>query len=223
MKNNTFWALLLVPSLSLWATLTRAEPTPASPASAPCEPSAAPLATTPASDAWQLGAYAELDLGILIFLRQGTAIAGGVKYGPFRAGLSYASFLSNPALGGVPKGFDLRVNHLIGLNLAYFIAQDSDDGFYVQAMFHIKQQGVTNKATGAHVDLDSLALGLELGYVWKVYKGLYVAPRVGALYYVKTPQPGNDPVMVGDRTYDNERHKHWDTYYIPTLSLGYSW
>jgi hypothetical protein len=73
------------------------------------------------------------------------------------------------------------------------------------------------------VDLDSLALGMELGYVWKVYKGLYVAPRVGALYYVKKPQPGNQPVTVGDRTYDNSRHKNWDTYYIPTLSVGYSW
>ena len=90
-------------------------------------------------------------------------------------------------------------------------------------MFHIKEQGVTNQATGAHVDLASRALGLELGYVWKVYKGLYVAPRVGALYYVKTPQPGNQPIAVGDRTYDNSRHKDWDTYFIPTLSLGYSW
>ena len=51
-------------------------------------------------------------------------------------------------------------------------------------MFHIKQQGVTNEATGDHRDLDSLAAGLEVGYVWKFWKGLYVAPRVGALYYV---------------------------------------
>jgi hypothetical protein len=90
-------------------------------------------------------------------------------------------------------------------------------------MFHIKQQGLTNEATGAHRDLDSLAAGLELGCLWKVWKGLYVVPRVGALYYVKTPQPGNAPVQIGDRAYDNSRHKTWDTYFIPTLSVGYSW
>lgn len=170
-----------------------------------------------------VGAYAELDAGILIFLRQGVGIAGGAKYGPFRAGVSYATFLSNPSLGGVPDGFDLRVNYLVGFNAAYFIGQETDKGFYVQAMLHIKQQGVTNQDDGAHVDLNSLATGLELGYVWKVYEGLYVAPRVGALYYVNKPQPGNDPVQVGSAEYDNSRHKNWDTYYIPTLSVGYSW
>lgn len=170
-----------------------------------------------------VGAYAELDAGILIFLRQGVGIAGGAKYGPFRAGVSYATFLSNPSLGGVPDGFDLRVNYLVGFNAAYFIGQETDKGFYVQAMLHIKQQGVTNQDDGAHVDLNSVATGLELGYVWKVYKGLYVAPRVGALYYVNKPQPGNDPVQVGSAEYDNSRHKNWDTYYIPTLSVGYSW
>src|SRR5262249_25681880 len=151
-----------------------------------------PVPTEP-TDGWRVGAYAEVDLGILVFLKQGTGIAGGVVYGPFRAGLSYASFLSNPSLGGVPDGFDLRVTHLIGINAAYFIGERTDRGLYVQGMFHIKEQGVTNKASGAHVDLPSLAVGLEVGYVWKLYKGLYVAPRVGALYYVKTPQPGNQP------------------------------
>jgi len=172
---------------------------------------------------YRLGAHAEVDLGILAFLKQGTAIAGGATYGPFRAGLSYASFLSNASLGGVPEGFDLRVNYVIGINAAYFIAQDTDRGFYVQPMLHIKQQGVTNQANGAHVDLSSVALGLELGYVWKIYEGLYVAPRVGALYYLKSPQPGNGPIDVGGRSYDNDRHKNWDTYFIPTLSVGYSW
>lgn len=217
MTNNTLRALLLPVLLALPTTVAAAEPTMALPATAP-----APTGTATA-EGYRLGAHAEVDLGILAFLRQGTAIAGGVTYGPFRAGLSYASFLSNASLGGVPEGFDLRVNYVVGINAAYFIAQNSNRGLYVQAMFHIKEQGVTNKATGAHVDLDSLALGLELGYVWKVYKGLYVAPRVGALYYVKNPQPGNQPVTVGDRTYDNARHKDWDTYFIPTLSVGYSW
>ncbi len=219
MTNNLSLALL---ALSLLApTLATADTAPTT-ETAPAPSLTAPPAM-PTSEGYHLGAHAEVDLGLLAFLRQGTAIAGGVTYGPFRAGVSYASFLSNASLGGVPDGFDLRVNYLVGINAAYFIGQKSDRGLYVQAMFHIKQQGVTNQNTGAHVDLDSLAAGLELGYVWKVYKGLYVAPRVGALYYITKPQPGNEPVQVGDRMYDNDRHKNWDTYFIPTLSVGYSW
>lgn len=222
MTNHASRNLFLVPALlTLSTSLVAAAPSVEAPAT-PAEPDATALSEV-ARDGYHLGAHAEVDLGILAFLRQGTAIAAGVTYGPFRAGLSYASFLSNPSLGGVPDGFDLRVNHLVGINAAYFIGQDTDTGPYVQAMFHIKEQGLTNQATGARVDLDSLALGLELGYVWKFYEGLYLAPRVGALRYVKTPQPGNEPVAVGDRLYDNDRHKDWDTYFIPTLSVGYSW
>jgi hypothetical protein len=171
----------------------------------------------------KLGAHFEVDLGLMAIMPQSAGLAGGVVWGPFRAGISYATFKSNSSFGGTPEGFMLRVNYIIGINASYFIGRSTDDGFYVQGMFHIKQQGVTNNATGDSKDLDSLATGLELGYVWKVYKGLYVAPRVGALYYVKKPQPGNNPVQIGDRTYDNARHKDWDTYFIPTLSVGYSW
>lgn len=219
MTNHLSLAALL--TLSLAASVASAEPTPAPP---PAEtPAPAPAKDGPSGSDFRLGAHAEVDVGVLAFLKQGTAIGGGVTYGPFRAGLSYASFLSNASLGGVPDGFDLRVNYLIGINAAYFIGQKTDKGLYVQGMVHIKQQGVTNKSDGAHENLDSVAVGLELGYVWKIYKGMYVAPRVGALYYVDKPQPGNKPVEVGDRMYDNDRHKNWDTYFIPTLSLGYSW
>jgi hypothetical protein len=180
--------------------------------------------TAPSAKApYHLGAHFEVDAGLMIALKQAAGFSGGVVYGPFRAGLSYATFQSNGKFGGVPDGFNMRVNYLIGINASYFIGRRTDEGFYVQGMFHIKQQGVDNKETGDHVDLSSLAAGLELGYVLKVYKGLYVAPRIGALYYVKKPQPNNEPVMVGDRTYDNARHKDWDTYFIPTLSVGYSW
>lgn len=174
---------------------------------------------------YRLGAHAQLDLGILFAMRQGAAFSGGVVWGPFRAGLSYATFLSNSAFGGTPKGFDLRANYIVGVNASYFIAQRTDEGLYVQAMFHIKQQGVTNKGTGDHKDLDSLAAGLELGYVWKIYRGLFVSPRIGALYYVKSPQgsSANKPIQIGDRTYNNGRHKTFDTYFIPTLDVGYSW
>ncbi len=172
---------------------------------------------------YRLGAHFEADVGLMAVMRQSAGLAGGVVWGPFRAGLSYTTFLSNSAFGGTPEGFSMRVNHIIGINAAYFIARSTDDGLYVQGMFHIKQQGVTNEATGDHKDLDSLAAGLELGYLWKVYQGLYVAPRIGALYYLKSPQPGNNPVQIGDRAYDNPRHKDWDTYFIPTLSVGYSW
>jgi hypothetical protein len=178
----------------------------------------------PAAKPYHLGAHAELDVGALIALKQGAAFAGGVVYGPFRAGMSYATFLSNKSFGGTPDGFTMRANYIVGLNASYFIARSTDDGLYVQGMFHIKQQGVTNTENGAHVDLNSLAAGLELGYVWKVYQGLYVAPRIGALYYLKKPQgAGSHPVDVGGKPYDNDRHKNFDTYLIPTLSVGYSW
>jgi hypothetical protein len=180
--------------------------------------------TDASAPARRFGAYADLDAGLMVVMKQAAGLSGGVVLGPFRAGLSYATFLSNSAFGGVPDGFSMRANYIIGINVAYFIAKHTDEGLYVQAMFHIKQQGITNETTGAHRDLDSLAAGLELGYVWKVWKGLYVAPRVGALYYVKRPQGwDNNPVMVGDLAYDNDRHKAWDTYFIPTLSVGYSW
>jgi hypothetical protein len=206
-------------SAALLAALIAAAPAAA--AAAPTEP--APSLSAPAPK-YRLGAHAEIDAGVLIALRQGAAFAGGVVWGPFRAGLSYATFLSNASFGGTPEGFSLRANYIIGINASYFIGQSADSGLYVQAMFHIKQQGVTNEATGDHADLDSLASGLELGYVWKVYKGLYVAPRIGALYYLKSPQgPDNKPIQIGDRAYDNGRHKVFDTYFIPTLSVGYSW
>jgi hypothetical protein len=190
---------------------------------APTPPTAqvvAPAAPAP----YRLGAYAEADAGLMLVMKQAAGLQAGVVWGPFRAGLSYTTFLSNSTFGGAPEGFSLRVNYIIGLNAAYFIGRRTDEGLYAQAMLHIKQQGVTNEATGAHRDLDSLAAGLELGYLWKVWKGLYVAPRVGALYYIKSPQgPDNAPVQIGDRAYDNGRHKVWDTYFIPTLSVGYSW
>jgi hypothetical protein len=193
-------------------------------AAAPAVADEPPTTTVTAKPARRLGAHAELDLGLLLAAKQGAAFAGGAVWGPFRAGLSYATFLSNSTFGGTPEGFTMRVNYIVGLNASYFIGQKTDKGLYVQAMFHIKQQGVTNDATGDHKDLNSLAAGLELGYVWKMYKGLYVAPRIGALYYVKRPQGAdNNPVRIGDRDYDNSRHKVFDTYFIPTLSLGYSW
>lgn len=173
---------------------------------------------------YHLGAYASLDVGILLAMKQGAAIAGGVVWGPFRAGLSYATFLSNASFGGTPEGFSLRANYIVGLNVAYFIAQSSDEGLYVQAMLHLKEQGVTNLATGDSKNLDSIASGFELGYVWKLYRGFYICPRVGALYYFKSPQGSdNEPIQIGDRKYDNSRHKVFDTYFIPTLDIGYSW
>lgn len=33
----------------------------------------------------------------------------------------------------------------------------------------------------------------------------------------------NLPVRIGNLDYDNSRHKVFDTYFIPTLSVGYSW
>jgi hypothetical protein len=211
-------------STSLVALPALAEVAPVAPPAAPADEAAQPATAVPTTNAYQLGAHFELDVGVLLALRQSAAFAGGVVYGPFRAGLSYATFLSNASLGGVPEGFTLRANYILGLNASYFIGRSTDDGFYVQAMFQIKQQGVTNIDTGDHEDLNSLVTGLELGFLWKVYRGLYVCPRVGALYYLKSPQgPDNQPVSIGDKDYDNDRHKVFDTYFIPTLSVGYSW
>jgi hypothetical protein len=212
---------LLAAGLAAFSLLSSSTALAESPMQTPTVPTVHADSAPPAS---RWGAYADIDAGLMIVMRQSAGLSGGVVWGPFRAGLSYATFLSNSDFGGVPEGFSMRVNHIIGLNASYFIAKHTDEGFYVQGVFHIKQQGITNEANGAHRDLDSLAAGLELGYVWKIWKGLYVAPRVGALYYLKKPQgPNNEPVLIGDRAYDNDRHKDWDTYYIPTLSVGYSW
>lgn len=221
MKNIGSFLLAGALSTPTFAASAWADDVSGSPAAAPAT---APAPAADTARAYHLGAHAELDVGALVALKQGAAFAGGVVYGPFRAGMSYATFLSNKSFGGTPDGFQMRANYIIGFNASYFIAQRADEGLYVQGMFHIKQQGVTNTENGAHVDLDSLAAGLELGYVWKVYRGLYVAPRVGALYYLKKPQgSGNRPVLVGGKEYDNDRHESFDTYLIPTLSVGYSW
>ncbi len=209
-------------------SLTLAVLLAAAPAAAQDAPPAASTSQTTAAPAtrapYHLGAHAEVDAGLMMVMKQSAGIVGGVVWGPFRAGMSYATFLSNASFGGVPDGFAMRVNYIVGFNASYFIGRRSDDGLYVQAMFHVKQQGITNEATGDHKDLGSLAAGLELGYVWKFFHGLYVAPRVGALYYVQSPQgASNAPIQIGDRAYDNSRHKTWDTYFIPTLSVGYSW
>src|SRR5262249_1057907 len=77
---------------------------------------------------YRLGGDGELELGILLFMKEGAAFSGGVVYGPFRAGLSYATFLSNSSFGGAPDGFSLRANYILGLNASYFIAQTTDEG-----------------------------------------------------------------------------------------------
>ncbi len=220
-------ALIVLPARAdvapVSAPVAPADPVAPSAPAAPADVASKPM-SEPAKKNYRLGAHFELDVGVLIFLRQSAAFAGGVVYGPFRAGLSYATFLSNSSFGGAPEGFTLRANYIVGFNASYFIARSTDDGLYVQAMFQIKQQGVTNIDSGAHKDLNSLGAGLELGYVWKVYRGLYVCPRIGALYYLKRPQgPDNEPVPIGDKDYDNDRHKVFDTYLIPTVSVGYSW
>ncbi len=106
---------------ALPALANAAAAAPAAPAEAAPEPPPAPTAE-PATKPDRLGAYFELDVGVLIALRQSAAFAGGAVYGPFLLGLSYATFLSNPSLGGVPDGFTLRANDIGGLNAGYVIA-----------------------------------------------------------------------------------------------------
>jgi hypothetical protein len=101
-------ASTLVPALALLASApVHAE--------APALASEATAAAAP-EPAYRLGAYADVDAGLMVALKQSAGLSGGAVWGPFRAGLSYATFLSNGAFGGVPDGFSMRVNYIIGFN-----------------------------------------------------------------------------------------------------------
>jgi hypothetical protein len=80
---------------------------------------------------------------------------------------------------------------------------------------------VTENSSGSSVALYSQLLGPELGYEWNFFQGLYIAPRIGALYYLQSPQgSSHDPVLVGGSQYDNPKHRLFDLYY--TLLIGWN-
>lgn len=166
--------------------------------------------------------FTELDLGLLA-MSGGIGSYSGVRKGPHSFEVGFQQFKSNASLGGTPDGFDLKVDYIYSVHYSYFWNGKNDKGFFTRVMYHNKKQVVTEKCSGMSKNLYSDLVGIEIGYLFRVYKGLYITPRMGALYYLKSPQgKGNNPVQVGNSFYDNGRHKNWDTYFIPTVSVGYS-
>jgi len=166
--------------------------------------------------------FTELDLGLLA-MSGGIGSYSGLRKGPHSFEVGFQQFKSNASLGGTPDGFDLKVDYIYSVQYSYFWNGKTDKGLFTRVMYHNKKQIVTEKNSGISKNLYSDLVGVELGYVFNLYKGLYITPRLGALYYLKSPQgKGNNPVEVGNSLYDNGRHKNWDTYFIPTVSIGYS-
>jgi len=168
----------------------------------------------------QLGAYVENDLGVLLLFR-GVGVFGGATYGPLRAGVGFYRFRSPyRSLSGAPEGFDLSVDGIAHAELAWHPFASSMNGPYVELVGQLKWQRVENRANGRMRRLSSTLVGPELGWVWRVVEGLYVTPRMGALYYAAPPQGrAQAPVDVGGAKYDNPRHKTWDLY--GTIGIGY--
>jgi hypothetical protein len=169
---------------------------------------------------WKI--FSELDLGLLA-LTGGIGIYSGVRKGPHSFELGYHHFKSPEAFGGTPEEFDLKVDYIYSVNYSCFWNGKTDKGLYTRFMYQNKKQNVTEQSSGISKNLYSDLVGAELGYVFRINKGIYIIPRIGALYYIKSPQgKDNNPVLVGNSYYDNDRHKTWDTYFIPTVSIGYS-
>ena len=172
----------------------------------------------------RLKMFTEIDAPILVFTG-GIATNIRISYKNYRLSAGFSHFNApSKTFSGVPDGFKLRVDYILALNFDYFLLHNKTyDGLYIRFMYHNKRQFVQNKESGASKLLYSQLAGFEVGYTWKIYYGLFIAPRIGALYYMKSPQGDeNKPVLIGDSYYDNKRHKVWDTYFIPTLSIGYS-
>ncbi len=167
--------------------------------------------------------FSEIDLGLIAFTG-GFANYFGVRNGPHGFELGYQHFPAPSTLfSGVPEGFDLTVEHIYSIHYSYFWNGKTDKGLYTRFMYHNKMQIVTEQNTNTSKKLYSDCVGAELGYIWYFSKNFYLTPRVGALYYINSPQgKENNPVLVGSSYYDNKRHKTWDTYFIPTISVGYS-
>lgn len=184
-------------------------------------PARAVEGSAPPPPSWQFGGFFEGDVGVLL-MAGGVGLFAGPSYGPFRSGVGYYRFESPyRELSGAPEGFELSVRHIVALDLTWHFLEDRIEGPYARVMGQWKQQRVENRDDGTRKHLESVLLGPELGWAWRVHHGLYLAPRLGALYYLKRPQgPDNRPVAVGGKSYDNERHRHWDLF--ATLGAGYA-
>jgi hypothetical protein len=165
------------------------------------------------------GGFVEADLGVLA-MSGGVGLFAGPSYGPFRFGAGFYRFDSPwRALSGAPAGFELKVNYLVAADASWFFASERVEGPYVRALVHFKGQRVENTDNGARRDLFSALAGPEVGWAFRIRSGVYLAPRVGALYYLEKPQGvRNAPIDVGGSPYDNDHHKTFDLY--ATLGLG---
>ena len=168
---------------------------------------------------WSL--QASYDLGVLSF--GGIGVHAGVSKGPWAASAGYYRFESKEmfggALGGFGEDFKLHVDYIASFELGYYFNGDTNQGWYATAIYQAKQQTVTHAPTGDEAELTSHLLGPEIGYEWRFLAGAFLKPRLGVLYYVKSPQPGRNPVNVGGASYDNPTHTWVDAYI--TADLGY--
>ncbi|MCE5332793.1 MAG: hypothetical protein LLF95_11730 [Bacteroidales bacterium] len=167
-------------------------------------------------------AFCEFDVPITV-LTGGISMNSGIRYENYRLSLGYEHFdAPSKEFSGTPDGFKMRVDYIFALNLDYFFSKTKESkGLYSRFMYHTKSQFVENIETQDSKILYSQLVGAEIGYVWKFYRGLYIAHRLGALYYLQSPQgKGNNPLLIGNAYYDNPRHKVWDTYY--SFVVGYT-
>lgn len=178
---------------------------------------------SPSESNSQLRLFSETDLGILVFTGGFTQFFG-LRKGPHSFELGRQHFTAPSAVfSGKPEGFDLRVEYILSVHYSYFWNGKNDAGLFTRLMYHNKKQTVTEKESRQSKSLYSDLVGVELGYSYFFSKGFYITPRIGVLYYLKSPQgESNRPVRIGEKFYDNDRHKIWDTYFIPTVSFGYS-
>lgn len=178
--------------------------------------SGAVMADTEKTD---LHPFIAVDAGVAAFLG-GIGLFTGMEKGPLRASLGYYHFKSNPDLGGFSNDFDLLVDYIWAGNVSYFFNGASAEGIFLRLRADNKKQVVSDRVGGARRNLYSLLAGPEIGYQYRFNSGIFITPRLGGLYYLKKPQgPYNSPVAVGDKLYNNDKHKIWDFYY--TLDIGY--
>jgi hypothetical protein len=208
------WLVSSLVLLSAGVASAESEPLPAAEA-------ARAASAEPAPDAapWRL--HASYDLGVLSF--GGLGVHAGLAHGPWSAAAGFYRFESKDmfggALGGFGDDFKLHVDFIAAAQLGYFFNGDTDRGWYATLIYHAKQQTVTERSSGADAVLVSHLVGPELGYVWNFFAGAFLRPRLGVLYYAKSPQPGRKPVEIGGVAYDNPTHTWIDAYI--TADLGY--
>ncbi len=165
-------------------------------------------------------AFVAVDAGLMAFIFPGVGVSVGASRGPWQGAVGFYRFESSPGFGGFDDEFRLFVDYIGLVQASYFVNGRRAEGIYLRAAYQAKQQTVRLKSNGAEKALTSHLVGPEVGYRLKFYRGFFVIPRVGVLYYVKSPQPGREPVQVGGAAYDNPSHKWVDAYF--TFDLGFA-